>query len=102
MHLSSSPVSALGVVLDGVVRSQADPLRQGAVLLLGLGHLLLGLEGFLGLFRVSYALAMVLERFLAVDWDIPASLRYMGFHWTAFEIFFTKSQEVTSSRDIIT
>lgn len=49
VHLRSSPVSSLGVVLDGVVSSQSDPLGQRSVLLLGLGHLLLGLERFLGL-----------------------------------------------------
>lgn len=41
-------MSSLGVVSDGVVSSQADPLGQGSVLLGGLGQLLLHLEGLLG------------------------------------------------------
>lgn len=37
------------VVPDGVAGSEADPLRDGAVLLLGLSQLLLGAEGLVGL-----------------------------------------------------
>lgn len=37
------------VVPDGVASSEADPLRDGAVLLLGLSQLLLGAEGLVGL-----------------------------------------------------
>lgn len=36
-------------VPDGVVGPEADPLRDGAVLLLGLGQLLLGAERLVGL-----------------------------------------------------
>jgi hypothetical protein len=39
----------LGVVPDGVTRSEADPLRNRAVLLLRFGKLLLGAEGFVAL-----------------------------------------------------
>jgi len=41
-------VSALGVVPDCVPGAHADPLGNGAVLLLLLAQDLLGLEGFLG------------------------------------------------------
>lgn len=37
-----APVSALGVVPDGVAGPQADPLRDRAILLLRAGKLLLG------------------------------------------------------------
>jgi len=36
-------------VPDGVASPETDPLRNGAVLLLGLGQLLLGAEGLVGL-----------------------------------------------------
>lgn len=49
VHLSSSPVSSLGVVTDSVVGSQSNPLWQGSVLLLGLSQLLLDLERLLSL-----------------------------------------------------
>lgn len=39
-----APVSSLGVVPDGVAGPQANPLRDGAVLLLRFGKLLLGAE----------------------------------------------------------
>jgi len=39
-------VPPLGIVSDGVSGSQADPLRDGAILLLRFGKLLLGSEGF--------------------------------------------------------
>jgi hypothetical protein len=41
---SLAPVPTLGVVTDGVARSESDPLRHRAVLLLRLGKLLLGTE----------------------------------------------------------
>ena len=40
-----TPVSALGVVSDGVAGAQTDPLGDGAVLTLSFGKLLLGAEG---------------------------------------------------------
>lgn len=40
----------LGIVPDSVTGAQTDPLGNGTVLLLGLGKLLLGLEGLLALF----------------------------------------------------
>lgn len=43
--LGSSPVSSLGVVSNGVVGLESDPLGQGSVLSRGLGQLGLGLEG---------------------------------------------------------
>jgi len=46
---SLAPVTSLGVVSDGVVGAQTDPLRDGTVLLLGLGQLLLGAERLVGL-----------------------------------------------------
>jgi len=36
-ELGAPPVAALGVVPDGVISTQPDPLRDGAVLLLLLG-----------------------------------------------------------------
>ena len=45
----SCPDSFGRVVPNGVVGPEADPLRDGAVLLLGLGQLLLGAEGLVGL-----------------------------------------------------
>ena len=47
-ELGTAPVSALGVVLDGVVGTEADPLGKGAVLPLLLGKSALGAEGLLG------------------------------------------------------
>ena len=47
-ELGAAPVSALGVVLDGVVGTEADPLGKGAVLPLLLGKSALGAEGLLG------------------------------------------------------
>ena len=41
-------MSALGVVLDGVVGAESDPLGKGAVLPLLLGKSALGTEGLLG------------------------------------------------------
>lgn len=41
---SLAPVPSLSVVTDGVVRSEANPLGNGAVLLLRLGELLLRAE----------------------------------------------------------
>ena len=41
-------MSALGVVLDGIVGTEADPLGKGAVLPLLLGKSALGAEGLLG------------------------------------------------------
>jgi hypothetical protein len=38
------------IVPDGVVGAQTDPLRDGTVLLLGLGQLLLGAERLVGLY----------------------------------------------------
>jgi len=43
-QLSAAPVTALGVVADGVVTSETNPVRDGAVLAGGLGQDLLGLE----------------------------------------------------------
>ena len=43
-NLSASPVSALGVVPDGVVRLVADPVWQGTILLDHLAHLNLFVE----------------------------------------------------------
>lgn len=48
VELSTSPVTALGVPVDGVTGSHADPLRNGAVLLLGLAENTLGLERLVG------------------------------------------------------
>ena len=49
-------MTTLGVVLDGVVRSQPDPLRQRPVLPLLLGEGALGAKGLLGrLLRASRA-----------------------------------------------
>ena len=42
-----------GIVPDGVASSEADPLRNGAVLLLGFGKLLLGAERLVGLSSIS-------------------------------------------------
>lgn len=42
-------------VPDGVVGAEADPLGNGAILLLRLRKLLLGAERLLGLYRVSRA-----------------------------------------------
>jgi len=39
-----APVPALSIVPNGVTGSEADPLRNGAVLLLGFRKLLLGTE----------------------------------------------------------
>ena len=47
-ELGTAPVSALGVVLDGVVGTEADPLGKGAVLPLLVGKSALGTEGLLG------------------------------------------------------
>jgi len=47
-ELGTAPVSALGVVLDGVIGTEADPLRKRAVLPLLLGKSALGAEGLLG------------------------------------------------------
>ena len=47
-ELGTAPVSALGVVLDGVVGTEADPLGKGTVLPLLLGKSALGAEGLLG------------------------------------------------------
>ena len=47
-ELGTAPVSALGVVLDGVVGTEADPLGKRAVLPLLLGKSALGTEGLLG------------------------------------------------------
>lgn len=46
-------MSSLGIVADGVARSHSDPLGQRSVLLLDLAQLLLDLERFLSLRRVS-------------------------------------------------
>lgn len=46
-------------VPDGVARPQADPLRDGAVLLLSFGKLLLGAEGLVALRSVSIAIVRV-------------------------------------------
>ena len=50
-ELGPAPVPALGVVLDGVPRLQADPLREWPVLLLLLREDPLDLEGLLGRLR---------------------------------------------------
>ena len=47
-ELGAAPVTTLGVVTDGVTGAHADPLGDGAVLLLLLAQDLLGLEGLLG------------------------------------------------------
>ena len=47
-ELGAAPVPPLGVVADGVVRTQADPLRDGAVLLGLLGQRTLGAERLVG------------------------------------------------------
>lgn len=47
-ELGAAPVTALGVVPDGVTGAHADPLGNGAVLLLLLAQDLLGFEGLLG------------------------------------------------------
>ena len=50
-QLGASPVPSLGVILDGVARTQPDPLGKGAVLLGLLGQDSLDPEGFLGWLR---------------------------------------------------
>lgn len=47
-ELGPAPVSALGVVLDGIIGTEPNPLRKGAVLPLLLGKGALGAEGLLG------------------------------------------------------
>merc|ERR1719215_1252698 len=47
-QLRAAPVATLGVVLDGGVRLQTEPLRQRAVLFLLLGKKHLELEGLDG------------------------------------------------------
>jgi hypothetical protein len=49
VQFSTSPVSSLSIVTDGVVGSQSDPLWQWTVGVSSLGQSLLGLEGFLRL-----------------------------------------------------
>uniref|UniRef100_A0A0L0P0J1 Uncharacterized protein n=1 Tax=Candidozyma auris TaxID=498019 RepID=A0A0L0P0J1_CANAR len=49
VQLRSSPVSSLGVVSDGVVGLQSDPLRQRSVLLGSLAQFLLSLEALVSL-----------------------------------------------------
>lgn len=49
MCISQSLVVLKVVVPDGVASPQADPLRDGSVLLLRFGKLLLGAERFVGL-----------------------------------------------------
>jgi hypothetical protein len=44
-----APMPSLSVVADGVTSSEANPLRHRAVLLLGLGKLLLGSERLVAL-----------------------------------------------------
>jgi hypothetical protein len=46
-------------VPDGVARPQADPLRDGAVLLLSFRKLLLGAEGLVALWNVNIAVVRV-------------------------------------------
>lgn len=48
VQLGAAPVPPLRVVANRVVRAHADPLRDGAVLLGGLGQLLLDAEGLVG------------------------------------------------------
>ena len=48
VELSSSPVPPLGVVLDGGVGLETEPLGDGSVLPGGLGQLLLNPESLLG------------------------------------------------------
>jgi len=48
VKLGASPVSSLGVVSDGVVSSQTDPLGNGTVLLLSFGELQLLVKRFVG------------------------------------------------------
>lgn len=45
LELSSSPVSPLSIVSDGVSRLHTNPLRDGSVLLLLLSQLSLNSEG---------------------------------------------------------
>ena len=47
-ELGTAPVSALGVVLDGIAGTEPNPLRKGTVLPLLLGKGALGAEGLLG------------------------------------------------------
>jgi len=47
-QLGAAPVTALGVPLDGVISTEADPMRQRAVLPLLLGQCPLGSECLLG------------------------------------------------------
>jgi hypothetical protein len=48
-HAILSGAQPGSIVPDGVVGTQTDPLRDGTVLLLGLGQLLLGAERLVGL-----------------------------------------------------
>lgn len=48
-HAILSEAGPGSIVPDGVVGAQTDPLRDGTVLLLGLGQLLLGAERLVGL-----------------------------------------------------
>lgn len=52
---SLSPVPSLGVVADCVASAKANPLRNRAVLLLGLGQLLLGSECLVARHRIDLA-----------------------------------------------
>jgi hypothetical protein len=47
-ELSSSPVTALGIVTNGVVGSETDPVWDWSVLLLLLSQNSLNFEGFVG------------------------------------------------------
>jgi hypothetical protein len=49
-HFEVSRAGPGSFVPDGVVGAQTDPLRDGTVLLLGLGQLLLGAERLVGLY----------------------------------------------------
>lgn len=49
VQLSSSPVSSLGVVSDGVVSLQSEPLWQRSVLLGSLAQFLLDFEALVSL-----------------------------------------------------
>jgi hypothetical protein len=60
-ELGLPPVPALGVVTDGVASAKADPLRNRAVLLLGLGKLLLGTERLVALLQEKTRQRHVIE-----------------------------------------
>jgi len=65
---SLAPMSSLGVISNGVARSQSDPLRNWSILLSGLCKLLLGSEGFVWLFPFLVRLICIMWVSLPAYW----------------------------------